>query len=98
MRTVLLPGKLLQGIVILAQQTCQLQHELYVLSRLYCLQDSKSSSKTTELIIMISIRIWNKKDSETEANIIPARVHLCLHGAFSLHCECMSKLFAYRSG
>lgn len=43
----LVPGKQLQVTVILALQTCQLQHELYVLSLLYCVQDSKSNSKTT---------------------------------------------------
>ena len=42
-----IPGMLLQENVILALQTYQSQHGLYVLSLIYYVQDSKSSNRNT---------------------------------------------------
>jgi hypothetical protein len=42
-----IPGMLLQENVILALQTYQSQHGLYVLSLIYYVQDSKSSNINT---------------------------------------------------
>lgn len=42
-----IPGMLLQENVILALQTYQSQHGLYVLSPIYCVQDSKSRNRNT---------------------------------------------------